>query len=43
MATASANEGKFSVQKNNLSQKAPFRETDKHKYLQSKAKPLQSP
>lgn len=31
------------LHKNNLSQKAPFRETDKHTYLQSKAKHLQSP
>lgn len=42
LARASANEGKFSAQKD-LSQKTPFRKTDKHTYLQSKAKPLQSP
>lgn len=41
LARASANEGKFSAQKD-LSQKTPFRKTDKHTYLQSKAKPLQS-
>lgn len=41
-ATAGANEGKFSAQKH-LSQKAPFRKTDKHTYWPSKAKLLQSP